>query len=460
MEATRAVEQVDVVVVGMGPGGEFAANRLARGGLDVVAVEEHLVGGECPFYGCVPSKLMVRAADAVGEGRRAAALAHAELGPPSWAPVAGRIRRSTRDWQDAHQVARLEESGGRLVRGRGRLAGVREVEVGELTLRARLGVVLATGTAPALPAIDGLADTPYWTNRDVVKVVEPPQSLAVLGAGPIGCELAQVFARFGTEVTLVEAADRILAVEEPESSDLLTDALTADGVRVRAGAAVDRVAFADGRFSLTMGEADLRVERLLVATGRQPNLPDLGLGSVGVGGDVKAVDVDGLLRVRDEQGEVVEGLWAVGDIVGRGAFTHVAKYQAAIVVRQLLGKDTAEADYRAVPRVTFTDPEVASVGLSEAAAREAGRDVRVGVVRLAESSRGDLHGPGGDGLIKLVAEGDHLVGATSMGPAGGEVLGMLTTAIHARVPISTLESMIYPYPTFHGAVRQALSRLR
>ncbi len=450
---------VDVVVVGLGPAGEFAANKLGRAGLDVVAVDEHLVGGECPFYGCVPSKVMVRAADAVAEARRAAGLAGVETGAPTWAAVAARVAEKTHGWDDTVSAGRLEESGVRVVRGHGRLTGPGTVTVGEETFTARRGVLLATGTSPGAPPVPGLDSTPYWTNRDVVKVTELPASLAVLGAGPIGCELAQVFARFGVEVTLLEAADRILAVEEPETSALLADVLVRDGVRVRPGVDLTRVSYAEGAFTLATADDEVRVDRLLVAAGRDTNLPDLGLEHVGVDPEVRMLPTDARMRVLDPDGTPVPGIWAAGDIVGHGLFTHTAKYQAGIVVRQLLGQDGPEADFRAVPRVTFTDPEIGSVGLSEADARADGREVRSAMVHLDESSRGDLHGPGSDGLVKLVAEGDVLVGATSVGPSGGEVLGMLTTAVHARVPIGTLTSMIYAYPTFHGAVRQALGRL-
>ncbi len=455
---TSSGDTFDVIVVGLGPGGEFAANKIARGGRSVLAVDLHLVGGECPFYGCIPSKLMMRAATAVAEAAQVPGVAGPCQVDPQWGPVAERIAEKTHHWDDQVSVDRLEESGATVLHGRARLAGERQVEVDGRTFTAREAVVLATGTRPGVPPVDGLADTPFWTNRDIVKVTELPESLVVMGGGPIGCELAQAMVRFGVEVTLVEMADRILVKEEPEVSELMAGVLRRDGMRVLTGAEVTHASYAEGRFTLQVDGEQLVAERLLVAAGRDTGLPDLGLETVGLEPEGQFLSTDGLMRVQGDDGPV-PGLWAVGDIVGQGLFTHTAKYQAAIVIRQMLGKDTEEADYSATPRVTFTYPEVGAVGLTEQQARDAGLDVRTGSVALADSTRGSLHGEGNDGLIKLVADGERLVGATSVGPMGGEVLAMLTLAVHAHVPLATLRSMIYAYPTWHGAVRQALADL-
>lgn len=450
---------VDVVVVGLGPGGEAAATKLADAGLEVVAVERHLVGGECPYYGCIPSKMMVRAADVLAESRRVGALAGDSTATPAWTPVADRIRdEATDDWDDTVAVERLADHGAELVRGHGRLVGEREVEVDGRRLRARKAVVLNTGTDPGAPPIPGLDGTPYWTNRDVVKVTDLPRTLAVIGAGAIGCELAQAFRRFGVEVTLLEVADSIMAGEEPETSALIGEVFAREGIRVMPGVGIEEVTHADGLFRLTLRDEVVTAEKLLVAAGRVPQIGDIGLDAVGVGPDVEHVTTDGRMRVLAGE-EPLDWLFAVGDIVGKGAFTHTSMYQSAVVVRHLSGQPGAEAAFHAVPRVTFTDPEVGSVGLTEAQAKEQGRDVRTGSADLAQSSRGWMHHVGNEGLIKLVADGDVLVGASSVGPMGGEVLAMLTTAVHAQVPVSTLMTMIYAYPTFHGAVRDALSDL-
>ncbi|MGN6575408.1 MAG: dihydrolipoyl dehydrogenase family protein [Nocardioides sp.] len=431
-------EDVDVVVVGLGPGGEALASTLTGEGLSVVGVDERLVGGECPYYGCVPSKMLIAAASAP---------------EPDWPAVVKRIREeATDDWDDTVAVQRLERAGVRFVRGRGRLAGEREVEVDGQRFRARRGVVLNTGTTPAVPPVEGLADTPYWTNRDAVSAETLPAGLIVLGGGAIGAELAQAFARFGSDVTVLEVADRILAPEEPEASQVVADAFAREGIQVLTGVDIAAVRYDEGRFSVDLGDQTVHADRLLVAAGRRPNLPDLGLETVGLDPDVKALEVDDRMRAG-------EGLWAIGDITGKGAFTHMSMYQSAVAGRDILGEDGPAADYRAVPRVTFTDPEVGSVGITERQARDAGLRVRVGVTDLASSTRGWI--AEAKGVIKLVEDADRgvLVGATSVGPAGGEVLSMLTTAVHTEVPTDTLRSMIYAYPTFHRAVEAALDDL-
>ncbi len=450
-----AAAEVDVVVVGLGPGGEFAAGELAKGGLDVVGVDERLVGGECPYFGCVPSKMMIRAANVLAEARRVADLSGSATVTPDWSPVATRIaEEATDNWDDKVAVDRLVGTGVTFVRGHGRLAGERVVEVGDQTFRARLGVVLNTGTAPGVPPIPGLADTPYWTNRDAVQLKELPGSMIVIGGGAIGVELSQAFSRFGVAVTVLEVADRLLALEEPESSKLVTEVFGREGIQVLTGVTIQSVSYAEGQFAVTLSDQVVTAEKLLVAAGRRPNLADLGLDTVGLDPSARTLDTDDHLRVAG-------GLWAIGDITGKGAFTHMSMYQAAIVVRDILGGDGPWADYRAVSRVTFTDPEVGSVGLTERQARDSGRRVRVGFTELPSSTRGWIHKVGNDGFLKLVEDADRgvLVGATSAGPSGGEVLSAFSVAIHGEVPTATLRSMIYAYPTFHRAIESALADL-
>jgi pyruvate/2-oxoglutarate dehydrogenase complex dihydrolipoamide dehydrogenase (E3) component len=460
---TAASVEVDVVVVGLGPGGESAATKLAGAGLEVVGVDRRLVGGECPYYGCIPSKMMVRAADVVAEARRVRDFAGQSSVTPDWTPVHARIRdEATTDWDDKVAVERLESAGVTFVRGPAVLTGPRTVEVspstdsGQAATRyvARRGVVLDTGTDPAAPPVDGLADTPYWTNRDACRLESLPGSLIVIGGGAIGAEMSQAFSRFGVDVTVIEVADRILAPEEPESSRLLADVFDHEGIQVLDGARIASVWYADGKFSVELDGKVLTAERVLVAAGRRPNLGDLGLETVGLDPSARSLDVDPHLRVTG-----ADGLWAIGDITGKGAFTHISMYQAAIAVRDILGQDGPGASYHAVPRVTFTDPEVGSVGMTEQQARDADLTVRVGTTDLASSTRGWIHKA--EGLVKLVEDADRgvLVGATSVGPNGGEVLSMLVTAVHAEVPTDSLRSMIYAYPTFHRAVEDALSKL-
>lgn len=446
-----AEEMCDVVVLGLGPGGEHTAIKLAAAGLDVVAIDQRLVGGECPYFGCVPSKMMIAAAGTLGHARRVAGMAGSVQVEPDWTPVAERIRdEATSDWDDTAAVERLESAGARFVRGTGRLAGPGRVEVAGTTYVADRGVVLNTGTEPAVPPVDGLADTPYWTNRDAVRLTELPASMAVIGGGVIGCELAQAFARFGVRVTLVEVADRLVAGEDPEASPVLEQALAADGIQVLTGVGITSVSYAEGAFTVATDDLDVTADKVLVATGRRPNLFDIGLDTVGLDPEAKQIETDERMRAGEK-------LWAVGDITGHGAFTHVSMYQAAVAVRDLLDRDGAVADYRAVPRVTYTDPEVAGVGLGEQQAREQGLSV--------VTASGDLGARGWiarrDGMVKVVADADRgiLVGATVVGDTAGEMLSMLVTAIHAEVPVATLRDMHYAYPTFHRAIETVLDDL-
>jgi pyruvate/2-oxoglutarate dehydrogenase complex dihydrolipoamide dehydrogenase (E3) component len=451
-------QDCDVVVLGLGPGGEHAARKLGEAGLDVVGVDEALVGGECPFWGCTPSKLMVRPADLIAEVHRADRLAGEARIRPDWSLVAARIREANHDWTDGHHVEPLEHSGVRIVRGHGRLDGPGVVRVendGATTvLCAARGVLLNTGTEPLRPPIDGLADTPYWTNRDAMKVTQVPDRLIVVGGGANGLELAQVFRRYGAEVVLLAASDRIAEYEEPEASQTVTSVFRDEGIDVRAGVRVERVDH-DGEFRVRAGDETITADQLLIAVGRSANLRDVGLETVGLDPAAETVEIDGHMRAG-------ERLWAVGDITGKGALTHVSRYQASGAVADILGQDGPPADYRAVSRVTFTDPELAAVGMTEQQAREAGLSVRVGLAQIERSARGWLHGPGTTGIVKVVEDADRgvLVGATVVAPFGGEVIGMLVTAVHGEVPVARLRTMHYAYPTFHRTIEAALKRLR
>ena len=454
-------ESIDVAVIGLGPGGEHVAAQLAQAGLSVLGVEKHLVGGECPYYGCIPTKMMIRAADALAEARRVPTLGGSVDVTPDWTTVAKRISDEATDaWNDQVAVDRLIDNGGRFSRGHGRLTGPSKVVVetagGAEEYDVRRAVVLNVGTAPAVPPIEGLADTPYWTNRDAVQLTELPDSMIVLGGGAIGCEIAQAFARFGVHITILEAADRILGPEEPEASEVVAEAMSDEGIEVRAGVRVERVEHhpASG-FTVSLAGGDqVAAAALLVAAGRRTNLSDLGLDSVGLDPSARFLETD-------EQMRAGEQLWAVGDITGKGQFTHMSMYQAEVAVRSILGKDGPWADYTAVSRATFTDPEVGAVGLTEAQARDAGIRVTTASYPLPSSSRGWMHKTGNHGVIKLVADADRgvLVGGTTVGPSGGEMIGLVATAVHAAVPVAKLRTMHYAYPTFHRAIENAVNGL-
>lgn len=449
--------QCDVIVIGTGPGGESLATRLAKAGLEVVAVESRLVGGECPYWGCIPSKMFIRAANALAETRRVPGLAGTSTVEPDFSLVAKRIRdEATDDWDDTVAADRLAAAGVTLVRGHGRLTADRTVEVEAAdgtrpTFTARRGVVLNPGTRPSAPPIDGLADTPYWTNREALETETLPASLAVIGGGPIGLELAQAYARFGSEVTILQSGPRILAPEEPEASEIVTDVLRAEGVTVLTDVTVERVEHDGTTFRVTHDGTTTEVAQVLVAAGRRPNIDDLGLDTIDLEPG-RSLDVDDAMRVVGH-----DGLWAIGDVVGRGAFTHVSMYQAQRAGSDVLGEELPPYD-ETFPRSTFTDPEVGGVGLTEKQARDQGIDVRVGVAPLNESSRGFVHGPGNEGVVKVVVDAARgvLVGATFVGPAGGESVSGLGVAVRAEVPVDVLRNSIYAYPTFWRAVETAL----
>ena len=453
-------EHADVVVIGLGPGGEYLAGTLAEAGLRVAGIESRLVGGECPYYGCVPTKMMIRAANLIAETRRVPGMAGTSAITPDWPTVARRIREeATDDWNDKVAADRFAGKGGQLIRGRGKITGAGQVTVtgaGGTTrvVLARKGIVINTGTDPVIPPLDGLVGTPYWTNRDIVQAERVPESLIVLGGGAIGAELAQVFARFGTAVTVIEALPRLLSFEEPEASELIERVLAAEGITVCTNAPAEKISYDGRRFSVRLGRDSCTAERLLVSTGRRADLGALGVAAVGLDPAAAIIPTDGWMRAAD-------GVWAIGDVTGKGAFTHMSMYQADIAVRDILGQGGEPADYRAVPRVTFTDPEIGSVGLTEDQARAAGLRVRTGVAQLPASARGWIHKAGNDGFIKVIedAERSVLVGASSVGPCGGEVLSALQVAIRAEVPVATLRNMPYAYPTFHRAIEDALKNL-
>ena len=440
----------------MGPGGEEVAGKLAEAGLSVVGIDELLVGGECPYWGCIPSKMMIRAADLLAEAGRVEGMAGRATATPDWAPVAKRIRaEATDDWDDRVAVERFESKGGRFMRGHGRVTGPGRVEVGDLELEAATAIVVATGSHAAIPPIPGLADVEYWTNHDAIETKEVPASLVVLGGGAIGLELGQVFARFGARVRVVEALDRLLALEEPEASALVNEVFGREGIEVHVERKATEVATGGDGIVVRLDNGDeVTGERVLVATGRRVDVTAVGLDNVGVPADARAAPVDENLRV-------APGVWAIGDVTGKGAFTHVSMYQARIAIADILGRPHDAADYKALPRVTFTDPEVGAVGMTEKAARDAGINVRTGSTSVPTTARGWIHKAGNDGVIKLVEDGDRgvLVGGTAMGPNGGEVLGFLALAVHAEIPTDRLRTMIYAYPTFHRGIEDALRDL-
>ena len=459
-------EQTEYIVVGLGIAGEEIGGVLADAGHDVVGIERALVGGECPYWGCLPTKMMIRAANLLAEARRIPGMAGESTVTPDWGPVQLRIREEATDhWNDQVAVDRFTGKGGRFVRGTATITGPRTVEVDGTTYEASRGLVIASGAAPAIPPITGLEDVPYWTNHEATETDTLPESLIVLGGGIVGLELGQAMSRFGTRVTIVEAMERLLPLQEPESGTLLAEVFTNEGIEVHTSATADRVEKTEAgvRVHLSTGSS-VEAAQLLVATGRNTDLPGLGIAAAGLDDTARFIEVDARMRVvppASAPDGTGEGIWAVGDNTGIGAFTHLSNYQAAIAVADILGNDTHDADYRALASVAFTDPEVGTVGMTEQQARDAGLNIRIGTQQVQYSARGWLHKAGNDGFIKLIEDTDKgvLVGATSVGPHGGEVLGLLTLALHMNVPVDDFRKMHFAYPTFHKGVEDALRDL-
>jgi len=450
-DKSQRTADADVIVLGVGTGGEDLSLRLLDAGLDVIGIQDGLVGGECPFWACLPTKTMIRSANALQEARRSDELAADTHATPAWGKAAQRTRATTGGWDDGGALERYASHGGRLVKGRGTLVGPRTVRVNGETYSARRGVVIGTGSKATMPPIPGLDGVDFWTTHDAVQAAELPGSLVVIGGGASGCELGQVFARYGVDVTIVEARDRLLHREEPEASEAIEQAFEAEGIDVRSGVRAERVDTRNGSIVVTTDDGREAVgERLLVAAGRTVDISDLGLESVGI-------DADGTHVETDENMQVSDGLWAMGDVTGHAFYSHVALYHSAIIAAEILGEEHPPAEYHAVPRGTFTDPEVGSVGMTEAQARDAGIDAAVAVKQLPATFKGFVDATE-RGIVKLIADRSTgaLVGATTVGPRGAEMLGMLNLAVHARLPISKLQSMIYPFPTYYGATGAAI----
>ncbi len=448
------METFDVVVVGAGPAGETVAGRCAEGGLSVAIVERELIGGECSYWGCIPSKTLIRPGDVLAAARRVPAARAAITGPLDAGAAFASRDRITGDWDDTGAEPWLDERGITIVRGTARLAGERHVEVDAAggtrrALDARQAVVLATGTRSSIPPVPGLADAQPWDNRDVTAAKQLPARLLVLGGGAIGVEMAQAYRRLGVdEVTVVEVAPRLLAREEPFAGDEVRAALEADGVAVHVGVGIDRVA-REGSGPVTAMLADgteVVADEILVAAGRRPATGDLGLDEVGLEPG-RYVDVDDQLRAIG----VPDGwLYAVGDCNGRALLTHMGKYQARIAADVILGKDVASvADHGIVPRVTFTDPQVCAVGLTEAEARQSGVDVRTVRYATGGVAGAAVLGDEFPGTSQLVVDAARnvIVGATFVGPGVQELLHSATVAIAGEVRLDRLWHAVPSFPT-------------
>ena len=453
------METFDVVVLGAGSAGENVASTLAAQGRSVALVEQLRVGGECPYVACMPSKSLLRSAEARSQARRLAALAGASSAPPldaddaAYAAAVARRDGIAEHRDDDGAAAEVADAGVVLVRGHGRVSAPGVVTVDDREL-AWTDLVIATGSVPQLPPIDGLDAVPTWTSDEALSAQERPGSLFVLGGGAVGCELGQVHARFGTRVVLADTSEQLLGREEPSIAARLADVLRADGVDVRLGVTLERaVPHGPGaRLHLSDGST-VDVERVLLATGRTPTTDGIGLEVLGVEpGEEGELAVDAHCRVVGQ-----EHVWAAGDVTQVGPYTHTANYQARIVAANLLGQRRT-ADYRAMPRVVYTEPAVASVGIDAATAREQGLEPATAVMDVGQTARAATEGSGGGRLVLTAVDGV-LVGAAAIGPRADEWLAEAVLAIRARVPLDVLADVVHPFPTFGEAYEPPVREL-
>ncbi len=450
----------DVVVLGAGTAGESVAKNVAQAGRTVALVEARRVGGECPYVACMPSKSLLRSATVRHLTTRATELGATAAPLPADDPASAFARAAARrdevahNRDDAKTAADIEGHGVTLLRGRGRVVGESVVEV----QGARYGftdLVIGTGSSPFLPPIEGLDDIPTWTSDEALSSDEYPDSLLILGGGPVGCELAQVYVRFGVDVTLIETAAQLVAQEETAVAAVLATVLRDDGVDLRLGAEVQRAESIGNRARLHLADGTtVDGDRVLVVTGRRPNVEDLGLEILGIEVEATGLSTDAAGRVPGH-----DHVWAAGDVTGAAPYTHAANYQARVIATNLLG-GSATMDTRAMPRAIYTDPPVASVGIGGAAAVDQGIEPVTASFELGETARSGSEGER-RGRLVLTADASRgvLIGAAAVGPGADEWIGEAVLAIRAEIPLAVLTDVVHPFPTFSEAYEPALRDL-
>ena len=441
----------DAIVIGAGPAGEVVVTRLSERGMRVALIERELVGGECAYYACIPSKTLLRAPEVRSEAERAAGVEQPGL---EWDKLAAYRDYMIRNLDDSGEIESYRSSGVDVYKGTGTIAGPGAVEVsGELLHTER--IIVATGSDALVPALDGLDEAGYWTNREATTLSEVPGSVVVLGGGPVGIELAQFLRRFEARVTVVEAGERLLAREDPAVSELLAGTLRGEGIELRLGVQAESVSRTNGEVRVRLdGGEELTGNRLLIAVGRRPRTGGLGLENVGIEPGERGIEVD-------EHCRAAEGVWAVGDVTGVMPFTHVGKYQARVAADSILGDDV-RASYDGIPRVVFSDPEVAAVGLTRAQARERGISLSSARLSLPEElARPWTYEQEPRGDLGLIADRERqvLIGAWAVAPLASEWIHQAALAIKTGTPLAVLRDTVAQFPTFTEAYLKALEAL-
>jgi pyruvate/2-oxoglutarate dehydrogenase complex dihydrolipoamide dehydrogenase (E3) component len=446
-------QRYDAVVLGMGPGGEVAASRLIKGGKKVAVVEKELIGGECAYWACIPSKTLLRPPEARNEANRAFGTTTPTLEMNELFDYRDYMIRNL---DDSGQNEGYEKKGVTVVKGTGRLSGRGKVEVNGETLEAE-HVIVATGSEPNVPPVEGLDEVTVWTNREVTTTREVPERVLIIGGGPNGVEASQWLSRFGSQVTIVQSPERLMNREDPEVGRLIQEALEEEGIRVLTGRKAVKARKASESAVVELDDGtEIETDVVVIAAGRKPRTEGIGLETIGVDPTDNGLPIDDRCRL-----DGMQGLWALGDVTGIALFTHVALYQGRIIADNILGKER-RADYRGIPRVAFSDPEVASCGLTEEWAREEGIDVAAATLDVTKAiARPWTYEEDPRGTLSLVADRERgvLVGAWAVAPLAGEWIHQASQAIRAEIPLEKLLDSVAQFPTYSEAYLEVLEKL-